>query len=245
MHEAHYIESGIGIKQDERGAAARVVALEICEVQRHTGGCLIVPLGEAVHIPDNADNIAKGALGGAAKIEAHIAGQLFGRDIALHIEGALFIYIRACVPALPAIVLAGEPAGTGGFIESLFPGGDGHFTQCAQAVLLAYLVDLFVALSVMDEVPAVLPVHFELFLFGKVAVLIAVWVRIAVFEQFTDGHIFRGTGKTLKRDHGAPGVPVRAELQAAYAEPTGGCGGCGEERGDHGGDEQGAPDSFM
>ena len=245
MQEAHDIESGVGIEQNERGAAVTVVTLGICKVQRHAGGCLIVPLGEAVHIPDNADNIAKGALGGAAEIKANRAGKLFRCDIALHIEGALFIYIRACVPALPAIVLAGEPAGTGGFIESLFPGGDGHFAQRAQTVLFAYFIYLFVALSVMDEVPAVLPVHFELFLFGKVAGLIAVWVRIAVFEQFTDGHIFRGTGKTLKRDHGAPGVPVRAELQAAYAEPTGGCGGCGEERGDHGGDEQGAPDSFM
>ena len=191
------------------------------------------------------DDIAESALGGAAKIIAHIAGQLFGRDIALHIEGALFIYIRACVPAFPAIVLTGEPAGTGGFIESLFPGGDGHFAQRAQTVLFAYFIYLFVALSVMDEVPAVLPGHFKLFLFGKVAGLIAVWVRVAVFVQFCNGHVFRGTGKTLKRDHGAPGVPVRAELQAAYAEPTGGRGGCGEERGDHGGNKQGTPDSFM
>ena len=142
-------------------------------------------------------------------------------------------------------MLTGEPAGTGGLVESLFPSGDGHFTQCAQTVLFAYFIYLFVALSVMDGVPAVLPVHFELFLFGKVAGLIAVWVRIAVFVQLTDGHVFRGTGKALKRDHGAPGVPVRAELQAAYAEPTGGCGGRSEERGDYGGDEQGAPESFM
>ena len=142
-------------------------------------------------------------------------------------------------------MLTGEPADAGGFIESLFPGGDGHFTQCAQAVLLTYLVYLFVALSVMDEVPAVLPVHFELFLFGKVAVLIAVWVRIAVFVQFTDGHVFRGTGKALKGNHGASVVPARADLQAAYAEPSGGRGGRSEERGDHGGDKQGAPESFM
>ena len=191
------------------------------------------------------DDIAESALGGAAKIIAHIAGQLFGRDMALHIEGALFIYIGACVPALPAVVLTGEPAGTGGFIESLFPGGDGHFAQRAQTVLFAYFIYLFVALSVMDEVPAVLPGHFKLFLFGKVAGLIAVWVRVAVFVQFCNGHVFRGTGKALKRDHRASGVPVRAELQAAYAEPTGGRGGSCEERGDHGGNKQGTPDSFM